>query len=66
LELLRKLNEIPGVIMPDDAISRRPRIDLATLTNAAALEQFLEVLDWVLAVISVNTQAADPSASTVL
>ena len=66
LELLRKLNEIPGVIMPDDAISRRPRIDLATLTNAAALEQFLGVLDWVLAEITANTQSADPTASTVL
>jgi hypothetical protein len=65
-ELRRKLKGIPGVIMPEDAISRRPRIDLATLTNAAALEQFLGVLDWVLAVISANTQSADQTASTVL
>ena len=47
VELLRRLNEIPGVALPADSITRRPGIPLPTFTDEAALEQFLETLGWV-------------------
>jgi hypothetical protein len=43
LELLDRLNKITGVQLPDKA---RPSIPLAVLTDPAALERFLSVLDW--------------------
>ena len=45
-ELRARLNQIPDVDIPADAINLYPPIRLSTLTNKAALEKFLEVLDW--------------------
>ena len=46
-ELLRRLNEIPGVDLAPDAISRRPSIPLALFADDSdALEAFLSALDW--------------------
>jgi hypothetical protein len=45
-ELRNRLNQIPGVEIPADALTLRPRILLSTLTNKPALQQFLAVLDW--------------------
>jgi hypothetical protein len=45
LELRDRLNKIPGIEIPADAINRRPTIPLAELTNPAALQAFLSVLD---------------------
>lgn len=45
-ELCRRLNEIPGVALPEDSIERRPSIDLATLVPPEASTRFLQVLDW--------------------
>lgn len=47
-ELLRRLNQIPGVAIPDDRIARRPSFSLATLQNDTALQQFLATFDWVI------------------
>ena len=47
LDLLERLNQIAGVRLPPDAISRYPSIRLGTLNDPAALEQFLGTLDWV-------------------
>jgi hypothetical protein len=47
LELRRRLNEIPGVSIPENGINRRPSIRLSILTNEDILNQFLSVLDWV-------------------
>jgi hypothetical protein len=49
LELRDRLNRIPGVEISTDAISRRPSIPLAVLTDDAALKAFLGVLDWYVA-----------------
>jgi hypothetical protein len=49
LELRDRLNRIPGVQIPADAITRRPSIPLALLTTEAALKDFLAVLDWYVA-----------------
>jgi hypothetical protein len=48
LELRDRLNKIPGVEIPEEAITRRPSILLASLTDASALKEFLAVLDWYL------------------
>ncbi|MCJ7618837.1 MAG: hypothetical protein MUP64_01295 [Anaerolineae bacterium] len=46
LELLRSLNQIPGVSIPEDAVSRRPAFSLSTLRDAAAMRRFADALDW--------------------
>ena len=57
--MLRRLNEIPGVSMADDAITRRPRMELKTLTNPQAMQRFFEVLDWMVE----QMQTRDPLQS---
>jgi hypothetical protein len=46
LELLKRLNSVPGVNIPVEAITRFPNIRLSTLKDATALQQFFEALDW--------------------
>lgn len=47
IEFLRRLNEIPGVSIPDDAITRRPGIPLAAFAaDPNALKALKGVLDW--------------------
>jgi hypothetical protein len=47
LELLRRLNEIPGVALPQTVITRFPSIPLVALKDESTLKQLLEILDWV-------------------
>ena len=49
LELLQKLNEIPGVDLPDDAISKRPAILLTALKSPGSLQTFFSAVEWFLA-----------------
>jgi hypothetical protein len=46
-ELLRRLNAIAGIDLPDEAITKRPGIPLSTLTDEVKLEGFVEVFEWV-------------------
>ncbi len=46
LELLHCLNEIEGVDIPADKITKRPSIPLSALRSAAALKQFFQAFDW--------------------
>lgn len=46
LELLRRLNEIPGIAISPEAISKRPNIPLTIFKNEDVLKKFLETLDW--------------------
>lgn len=46
-ELLNRLNQIPGVNIPEKAVTRRPNIFLSLFKDASLLEQLLETLDWV-------------------
>ena len=48
LEILRRLNEIDGVKIPVDAITRRPSIKLSLLAEKDSLEKFLSIFDWML------------------
>jgi hypothetical protein len=45
-ELLRRLNEIPGVNLLHDSINRYPTFSLSALANADALEQFFKTIVW--------------------
>lgn len=45
-ELRRRLNKIPGVDLPASKITLRPAFPLACLADPAALELFLDTLDW--------------------
>jgi hypothetical protein len=46
LELLRLLNEIPGVNLPKDSIEKFPNIPLLTLSPKGSLEKFLAAIEW--------------------
>lgn len=48
LELLQRLNSIPGVALPAESISKYPSFPLAALQGEAALQQFLHAFDWVI------------------
>jgi len=45
-ELLSRLNSIADVSLPDDAITKLPKIPLSALKDEAALKQFFEIFDW--------------------
>ncbi len=45
LDLLRKLNKIPGIKLPEDSINRRPSFNLNSLLSPSNLETFLSVWD---------------------
>ena len=49
LEFVHKLNEIPGVELPDSAISRRPSIPLAIFSAPDALPKLYSAFEWFLA-----------------
>jgi hypothetical protein len=46
IELLNRLNAIPGVKIPADAIARRPSIPLTIFNNPQALQDLLKIFDW--------------------
>jgi hypothetical protein len=48
LELLRRINEIPGVYFGPDVVTKRPSIPLGLLAgDPAALDQLTRVLEWI-------------------
>jgi hypothetical protein len=52
--LLRLLNAIEGISIPEDAISRRPSIPLEVLAEDDRLNQVLSVFEWVVDEITVS------------
>jgi hypothetical protein len=48
LEILNKLNDIEGVSIPVDAITKRPSIKLSLLADPGILEEVLAVFDWMI------------------
>jgi hypothetical protein len=46
-ELLDRLNRIPGIQIPAEALTLRPNIFLSVFKEDATLKQFLETLDWI-------------------
>ena len=51
MELLKQLNDIPGVNLPEDSIDRRPSIRLSALTHNDASNRLLNVIAWIIEVI---------------
>jgi hypothetical protein len=49
VELLNRLNQIPGIKIPADEINSRPNVRLAVLANDGTVAKFLAVLDWYVA-----------------
>jgi len=50
LELVRRLNAIPGIAIAED-LGRFPGIEFAVLANGNRLEKFIEVMDWALELV---------------
>lgn len=46
-ELLNRLNQIPGVSIPEKSITRRPNIFLTLFEDESSLKQLLDILDWI-------------------
>jgi hypothetical protein len=55
-QYLERINGIPGVSVPVDAIARRPSFQMAHLQSDEALQAFFSVIEWA---ISVARDAAD-------
>lgn len=49
LELRRRLNDVPGIEIPETVIAKRPAVALAVLHEPDALRCFLHALDWLVA-----------------
>jgi hypothetical protein len=47
LEVLRRLNQIPGMGMPEFTINKRPTFSLNALVSDAAFDQFTTTFRWV-------------------
>jgi hypothetical protein len=47
-EWLARMNAIPGIKLPDDAISRWPTLPLRELSDEGRLREFLTVADWLI------------------
>jgi alkylated DNA nucleotide flippase Atl1 len=60
-ELRQRLNRIPGVDLPASKISLRPAFPLARLADPAALELFIQALDWFLQEAGRPDPAAEPA-----
>jgi hypothetical protein len=48
LDLRARLNQIPGVAIARESITKRPSVSLSVLRPEAHLEQFLRTFDWVI------------------
>ncbi|NLF42591.1 MAG: hypothetical protein GX587_07845 [Bacteroidales bacterium] len=47
-ELLKKLNKISGISLPENKIDKRPSFDLDVLLDEIKLNEFLKIYDWFL------------------
>lgn len=49
--LASKLNAIPGIVIPPDALTRLPSFDMSLLKERSALTQFFDAIEWFVAQI---------------
>jgi hypothetical protein len=61
IELLQRLNDIPGLNLTQDSIDRFPNIPLLSLVHGDALEQFLKAIAWTIEEVKAvqNQQPSD-------
>lgn len=50
-EVVRRLNAIEGIALPEGNIDRSPTLKMTALRDAGTLRQFLDVMDWIVAEI---------------
>ena len=65
-EFLRRLNQVPGLELPADSISRRPTFDIMLLADPSASARYRDAIEWAVSVIGkAHPHAAhpDPTAS---
>jgi hypothetical protein len=48
IELMKRLNTIPGVSLPKESITKRPSIKLAVLSDGDNVKRFLDIYAWYL------------------
>ncbi|MDQ3044200.1 MAG: hypothetical protein M3R06_03475 [Chloroflexota bacterium] len=58
MELLTRLNTIPGMVFPRDAITKRPNRPLSTFVDPAVRDQLLGVLDWLVTELRAGAQTS--------
>ncbi len=46
LDLLNRLNQVPGIVLEESSVSRRPTFPLSALLDPEALKKFLAAYDW--------------------
>jgi hypothetical protein len=46
IEMLRKLNEIPGLSLTDDALGGKPGFEIDLLFDPVALQKFKTAVNW--------------------
>jgi hypothetical protein len=51
LDFLKRLNKIPGIDLPPEAINKYPSFKLDKLGDDKSLNQFIEALDWIVSQI---------------
>jgi hypothetical protein len=59
LELLNRLNQIKGINLSVDSITKRPSLPLANFKDFAVLQEFLNLLDWVIQEIKLSASAVE-------
>jgi len=52
VELLNRLNTIPGVSLPRDSINRYPSIQIGVLQQRENLEKFFEIFEWFINIVT--------------
>jgi hypothetical protein len=57
MELIGRLNSIPGISFPTDAHKRRPSFDMAILAGEPERSQFLDAMAWALAEVQAHRSA---------
>lgn len=58
LELIERLNRVPGISLGRDVVSKYPNVRLTDIAEAGVLEAFLEVLDWAVGRVKAATGSA--------
>ncbi|MEO6246744.1 MAG: hypothetical protein ABIQ12_15060, partial [Opitutaceae bacterium] len=48
VEWLRRINQIPGISLPESVIDRRPNFPLAALASDESMSRFVSAMDWFL------------------